>query len=369
MSENRLIHSDCLSALKELESNSIHAVVTDPPYELGFMGREWDRTGIAYNVDLWREVVRVLKPGGYLLAFGASRTYHRLACAIEDAGFEIRGQIPWIYGQGFPKSLNVSRAIDKELGAERRVISEGKPEKRLIPGATQNQQGWRKNDGRTFTRKIEEPGSEEAKQWEGWGTALKPAHEPICVARKPFAGNVARNVLEHGTGAINVDSCRIETECEGVGRWPADVVLDEAAAEILDEQSGHLKSGRNPSKRSADKHRNVYAGWTGAQCIQSRDFDEGGASRFFYCAKANESERGYNTHPTVKPISLMRWLVRLVCPVGGTLLDCFAGSGSTGVACKLEGFDSILIEREAEYVDIIRRRLADTNPTLELEVA
>lgn len=337
---------------------SVDAVVCDPPYELGFLGREWDSTGVAYDADLWREVLRALKPGGHLLAFGGTRTYHRMACAIEDAGFEIRDSIHWIYGSGFPKSHDVSKAIDKAAGAARQVIGVHR-----MPGyALANVlHGAQNRETLAFAKTSDEPATEAARQWVGWGTALKPAHEPCVVARKPLEGTVAANVLAHGTGAINVDGCRVPhanaedlakhaagvaaikarggtmanswanssdlagaNDVSAHGRWPANVVLDEDAGRELNEQSG----------------------------LQ--------AARFFYCAKASKAERGEgNTHPTVKPIALMRWLVRLVTPPGGLVLDPFAGSGSTGVAAIREGCSFVGIERDVEAARIARKRLRD----------
>jgi site-specific DNA-methyltransferase (adenine-specific) len=330
-----------LAELPRLDGASIDAVVTDPPYELGFMGKKWDASGIAYSVDLWREVLRVLKPGGHLLAFGGTRTYHRMACAIEDAGFEVRDSLHWIYGTGFPKSLNLG-------------------------------------DGR--------------------GTALKPGHEPIVLARKPLDGTVAANVQEHGTGALNIDGCRIGTETitqrqkdmsvyhgnrlaagasthangtttTTVGRWPANVLLDEDAAGELDAQSGTLKSGAwNGVTNCATE--GVAKGRERERVRDDRGADSGGASRFFYVAKPSRKERdrgcehleAENNHPTVKPVGLMRYLCRLVIPPAGIVLDPFAGSGTTIIAALAEGFRAVGIEREAQYVDIAKARIAGDSP-------
>ena len=309
-----LIHGDSLDYMRTMDDNSVDAIVTDPPYGLAFMGKKWDYD--VPSVELWSEALRVLKPGGHLLSFGGTRTYHRMVVNIEDAGFEIRDQIMWLYGSGFPKSLNISKAIDNTA---------------ITP---------------------------EAKQWDGWGTALKPANEPICVARKPLSeSTVAKNVLKWGTGGINVDATRIG---EGSAkRFPANLILDEQAALLLDEQSGVLKSGAlKPYVRESDDY---YSGSWPDSNFESKA-TSGGASRFFYCAKASKSERNagskehFNIHPTCKPIKLMRYLVRLVTPPNGTVLDPFCGSGTTGVAAKQEGFNFIGIEREAEYVEIARRR-------------
>ena len=369
--------------LSQLPDASVDACVTDPPYELGFMGKGWDATGIAYDVDLWREVWRVLKPGGHLLAFGGTRTWHRLACAIEDAGFEVRDSIAWMYGSGFPKSLDVSKAIDKAAGAEREVVGT-----RFRAATGRAEQG---SGGYAFSEDFTEtaPATDAARTWQGWGTALKPAFEPVVVARKPLAGTVAGNVLAHGTGALNIDGCRIgetvetwpatrarplnsrdmhhnyvnggsETVSTGeapAGRWPANVILDEDQAAALDEQSGE----RGASSVGSLSRTYDYA--QGGQVPSDQPFDygdSGGASRFFYVAKADASERpkvGGVAHPTVKPLALMRWLVRLVTPPGGVVLEPFAGSGTTVEACLLEGFRCIAIEKGDEYLPLIEARI------------
>lgn len=377
-----LHHGDCRDVLRGLPSVSVDAVVTDPPYELGFMGKGWDASGIAYDVDLWREVLRILKPGGHLLAFGGTRTWHRLACAIEDAGFEIRDSIAWLYGSGFPKSLDVSKAIDKinadanrayrftawmrttgltvtkineatgtfmgshyltdksqpaiptpELWHLLRPLCNEVPSwvdelvqrieaEREVIGTRQSTavafRPGEKNQPIPSIIRETLPATEAAARWQGWGTTLKPAHEPIVVARKPLTGTVAANVLAHGTGALNIDGCRIS------GRWPANVVLDEDEAAALDETV------------------------------------DGGASRFFYVAKASSSERPNVdgvAHPTVKPVDLMRWLVRLVTPPDGVVLEPFAGSGTTLEAAITEGFRVIGVEREADYLPLILQRI------------
>ena len=356
----RLIHADVIEGLRSLERESQDACVTDPPYELGFMGKSWDRSGIAHNLEVWTECLRVLKPGAHLLAFGGTRTYHRMACAIEDAGFEIRDCIVWLYGSGFPKSLNVSKAVDKMRGAERpRQV----PQRRQRPSNAISNSGYG-SDG--WAPLSNDPITADASTWQGWGTALKPAMEPIVVARKPFKGTVAANVLAHGTGALNVSGCRIGDDVvQGgggkfpnvygefgwvepsyhTGRWPANVILDESAALALDAQSGIAVSD--------------------------------GASRFFYTAKADRKERNAglrnephgNHHPTVKPIALMRWLIRLITPPGGTVLDPFCGSGSTGCASIGEGFSFTGIDNDQPSIEIARLRIREIAPLLSVEVS
>ncbi|MFN9111657.1 MAG: DNA-methyltransferase, partial [Bacteroidota bacterium] len=339
--------------------------------------------GIAYDTTLWTECLRVLKPGGHLIAFGGTRTYHRMTVAIEDAGFEIRDSVIWMYGSGFPKSLDVSKAIDKVTGTQSQgFVSAGHDGRKSE--MKQNLQ-FRSDYGYKY-----QPTTPEAQQWHGYGTALKPAHEPAVLARKPLTGTVADNVLTWGTGALNIDGSRVGGD---TGRWPANVILDEHAAEALDEQSGH-----SVSSASANRNGQNVQGITGIMAprktAQVRGHtDSGGASRFFYIAKASKAEREAglegmevkqagsmrgntdykprlsgdgkpiiepmraNHHPTVKPIALMRHLVRLVTPKGGTVLDPFMGSGSTGCAAMLEGMRFVGIDITAEYVDIAERRI------------
>ena len=470
---------DCVELMRQLDAESIDAVVTDPPFGIGFMGKEWDglaiwaaakrdaetrkslgphsvsrdgrtsprsssafgdaahyagpvRAGAEFQrwCKAWAvEALRVLKPGGHLLAFGGTRTYHRMVSGIEDAGFEIRDQLAWLFGSGFPKSLDVSKAIDKAAGAVREtqeVAGGGVP-----PGA--GNYGGGANEGERYrgVHWVDAAATPEAERWNGWGTALKPAHEPIVMARKPLAGTVAQNVLEHGTGALNVDGCRIEHVtvnggnlaenphlresikntgsafgADGelaqnqTGRWPANVALDEEAARMLDEQTGGLMSGKlepHHKRCSPRLGRNVYGADPGDGASAGGTFggDRGGASRFLYVAKASRAERnagldafpervadpyaghrgrrmpegsdrfdgqpaavGRNVHPTVKPIELMRWLVRMVTPPGGLVLDPFTGSGTTGCAAAVEGFRFLGLEREAEYAEIARARIA-----------
>lgn len=393
---NQIIQGDCLEVMKDIPDNSVDSIVTDPPYELGFMGKKWDSTGIAYNVELWQECLRVLKPGGYLLAFGGTRTYHRMTCAIEDAGFEIRDCIQWIYGSGFPKSMDISKAIDKKFGAEREVTGEKQSSGMLRNGRTDEEMANKWSDNNRKPNYITTPSTPEAQQWDGFGTALKPAHEPIVVARKPLSEKtVADNVLKWGTGGINIDECRVEfakdesskdlaRSSQGFtsqseiyhnnkdkytissengnpqGRFPANVIFDEEAGRLLDEQSGISKSSGGKGEKSRGALGNsVYGKYENKELASNAGGlgDTGGASRFFYCAKASKAERRESKHPTVKPLNLMRYLVRLVTPPNGTALDPFAGSGTTLEAAMLEGFCFVGIERQAEYIPDIQARV------------
>ena len=383
MTEVALINADVLAGLARFPDNHFDSCVCDPPYELGFMGKKWDSSGISYSVDMWKEVCRVLKPGAHLLAFGGSRTYHRLACAIEDAGFIIRDQIMWLYGSGFPKSLDVSKAIDKAAGAEREII-DGVIKAR--PTFNNKNIGGKAEPNNYPTTA---PATDLAHQWEGWGTALKPAHEPIVVARKPLEGTVVANVLKHGTGAINVAGCRIETDPQiddprlgGKGTWASDKMAKNVyeggyAGEIV----GSDPAGRWPANVIHDGSEEVLAAFpaqtsqTGNRRNKNRiqqeaqatpftrgqfapEYTNGGSpARFFYCAKSSPAERGkFCNHPTVKPLALMAYLVRLVTPPGGMVLDPFMGSGSTLIAAAKEGFDSVGIEIEAGSCEIAKRR-------------
>jgi len=416
-----ILLGDSKEKLKELPDNSIDAVVTDPPYGLAFMGKKWDYD--VPSVDLWREVFRVLKPGGHVLSFGGTRTYHRMAVNIEDAGFEIRDQVMWVYGEGFPKSMNVGKALDKKQGNQRELIGT----KDVGPDFTGD--NFHRDNGQ---RKISEI-TKGTTQWEGWGTALKPANEPICLARKPLEKGltVADNVLKWGTGAINVDGCRIGSDKiekgragRGIaestsyhnglkptenrefvqGRWPANILFDETAAEILDEQSGISKSGKLTGKEPSSRSGSVYGEFS-TRSLNTHG-DSGGASRFFYVAKASKSERNRglegmpkkigstydgnidhehgnrklgahpdrptelqaNNHPTVKPIKLMEYLIKLITPPNGVVLDPFMGSGTTGVACKNLGFDFIGIELSPEYYEIAKKRIDTKQKTKQLQL-
>ena len=443
-----LMPGDCLEELPELSPDAVDSCVTDPPYHLtmakrlagsnpndvennftktspgqgvnpfhgqarGFMGKAWDGGDIAFRVELWQQVFRVLKPGAHLVAFGGTRTYHRMACAIEDAGFEIRDQLAWMYGSGFPKSLDVSKAIDKarrrdfvSIAIEMGVTLPGRSvddwtqedhapgdkwwavfkaslppdlwatiERRVTGETVSGASAWFTPGVGTLTA----PATDAARQWSGFGTALKPAWEPIVLARKPLIGTVAQNVLAHGTGALNIDGCRVG---EGVrvttgngrrergdgwgmnggiiggsdlGRWPANLVHDgseEVLAGFPETQSTiGIKGGTSPNPMS----------WGGNRADANQvsgHGDSGSAARFFYTAKADADDRLGSKHPTVKPVDLMQWLVRLVTPPGGLVIDPFAGTGTTGEAAFREGMRAVLIEREAEYQADIRRRMS-----------
>jgi site-specific DNA-methyltransferase (adenine-specific) len=393
---------DCVETMRRMPEASVDAIITDPPYGLEFMGREWDGFGTPLSFQTWteawaREAYRVLKPGGHLLAFAGTRTYHRMASGVEDAAFEIRDCIAWMYGSGFPKSLDVSKAIDKAAGAEREVrqfikSATAKAANMQANGQCQDCGKWKFSPDPCVCPRDNGPQTEEAVKWFGWGTALKPAFEPIVVARKPLIGTVAQNVLEHGTGALNIDATRIGVGDDAYvsnfsgarghadnrdrasdygmtagthpasGRWPANVALDDEAAKLLDEQSGETRSSQSMRGERAGSIYGNGHGPTGPDSLRGHT-DTGGASRFFYCAKASKRDRNTNgaanTHPTVKPTELMRWMIRLVTPPGGIILDPFGGSGSTGVAAQADSVRCILIEREDEYLQIIRDRLDD----------
>lgn len=481
-----LRNGNCKELIKQMADNTIDAIVTDPPYELGFMGKKWDATGIAYDAELWAECLRVLKPGGHLLAFSGSRTYHRMAVAIEDAGFAIRDQIMWVYGSGFPKSHDVSKAIDKldakdeqkqrqykftawvrsqnvtakqideatgtfmgshyttdkaqpavmtrehleqcrhlfdevpewvEREADKRSVESKNFAEREILGNVENgglgagnftaEKIGAGGYGFDTSYNITAPATDAAKEWNGWGTALKPAHEPICVARKPLIGTVAENVLEHGTGAFNIDGCRVGSDPVPLyvysvirdrerssydtggsnrtgqfttnGRWPANLIHD-GSAEVL---AGFPESVARPVKignigKSGDgTKRGIFGMGSG---VHSAYYDHAtSAARFFYCAKASKRDRDegvagvagvgalrdggreslprQNHHPTVKPTDLMRYLCRLVTPPNGLILDPFTGSGSTGKAAILEGFRFVGFEMETQYIEIATARI------------
>ncbi|MGU3661089.1 DNA methyltransferase [Methylobacterium fujisawaense] len=376
---------DCLDVLATLPPDRFDACVTDPPYHFasiikrwsgvdpssrssagamgrhsrGFMGQTWDGGDIAFRPETWAAVLRVLKPGAHLVAFGAPKNVHRLTCAIEDAGFEVRDQLMWLFGTGFPKSYDAEKALGKV----------------------------------TESDLFREAAAAASDKWAGWGTALKPAYEPIVLARKPLAGTVQECLREHGTGAINIDACRVATDealvggagllrshyrdgkqAPGVerngfepstaGRWPANILHDgsEEVVGVFPAQAGAQAPGH---RRGSDKFRSVYGAFAGDVDEAGSTFrgDSGSAARFFYCAKATKADRAGSKHPTVKPIALMRWLCRLVVPPGGVILDPFAGTGTTAAAAIAEGLRAELIEREEAYrADIVRRFGGDDAP-------
>jgi site-specific DNA-methyltransferase (adenine-specific) len=414
--KKELLNGDCLEVMRSLPDNSIDSIVTDPPYGISFMGKKWD-----YDVpskEVFAEMLRVLKPGGHALIACGTRTQHRMAVNIEDAGFEIRDVITWLYGSGFPKSMDISKAIDKQAGVKGETYIDEEFMRRNPGKKLDGIDRKKEYSGTEFKEGIEgatrfKPATDAAKQWQGWGTALKPACEFWTLARKPLSEKtVASNVLEHGTGGINIDGCRIGSEtiktnggdkfkgdvfgkyntCEEsfhTGRWPANLILDEEAAMALDEQSGERKS--------AGKYKDIDREYTETAIFNSKinvppsnkyAGETGGASRFFYVAKASKSERDagceglpskvigtwggeeddltegkkstiprQNFHPTVKPIKLMTYLCKLITPPNGIVLDPFMGSGSTGVAAVKEGFGFIGIEREPAYYEICKARI------------
>jgi DNA modification methylase len=407
----KLINADCIEAMKAMPDNSVDSIVTDPPYELGFMGKSWDASGIAFNIEVWQEALRVIKPGGHLIAFSGSRTYHRMAVAIEDAGFQIRDQIMWVYGSGFPKSHNISKGIDKAAGAER-----NRDLKWVAIASGSGNYGGGAKGGEMAMVADDVAITDEAKQWDGWGTALKPAHEPMVLARKPLEGTVANNVLTFGVGGLNIDGTRVGSELmvnppgstnprnsmgdgwredaestTAIGRFPANFIHDGS-----DEVVALFPTSTNMSKGIRGRGSDIYANGKGfantlAEVGQEVGYgDSGSAARFFYCAKASKRDRNeglegfeakrdhdgrkdggvggdnprnrtnnakLNHHPTVKPTSLMQYLIRLVTPPNGIVLDPFMGSGSTGKACAYEGFDFIGIEQSSEYVAIAQARI------------
>jgi len=371
----RLFNDDSIEVLKSFDPCSIDAIVTDPPYGLGkcsphevssclsawvsgktwqpkgsgFMGKSWDSW--VPPPELWKEVFRVLKPGGHILAFAGSRTQDLMSISLRLAGFEVRDIIQWLYGSGFPKSHDVSKSIDKIKGESRRIIGEKKTG--MDKSSKQTMRFSKKthlNEKGQSVFYITAPSSQEAKQWEGWGTALKPAYEPVILCRKPFKGSVAQNVLDHGTGAINIDGCRIET----------DDYLGRTSSYNFNFNFDTLKRNKKRERRS-----NPLGRWA-SNVILDNEIEGGEWKRFFYCPKASreEKEAGFekgesrkNIHPTVKPIDLMRYLCRLITPPGGTILDPFMGSGSTGIGAGLEGFEFVGIEREKEYFEIAEARI------------
>jgi site-specific DNA-methyltransferase (adenine-specific) len=402
LEKNIIYNMDCLEGLKTLPDNSVDSIITDPPYELGFMEKAWDKSGIAYNVELWAECLRVLKPGGHLLSFGGSRTYHRMVCAIEDAGFEIRDTIMYLYGSGMPKGYNIAKGIEGLLtkGSSNTTAFKDlskKNEKKQTIGLNkmnyvQDARPANYEQGGCFDLDAT---TEEAKNWEGWNTTLKPAHEPIVVARKPISEkNIATNILKWGVGGINIDACRVEhnekvkttkrngrkdaavlndescgfdntknvmASADPKGRFPSNIILDEVAATMLDEQSGERKAGgkvkgTEPSHTGQNGIYNTYGR------VENQPYgDTGGASRFFYTSKASKKERGNdNDHPTVKPQALITYLLKLVTPPNGIVLDPFMGSGTLAVCCTKEGnFNYVGFEREKHYCEIAEKRIKE----------
>lgn len=430
MAQTTLIQGDNRHVLAGFPGNHFHAIVTDPPYGIRFMSKKWD-----YNVpgvEFWKHALRVLRPGGYLLCFAGARTYHRMAVNIEDAGFEIRDQIMWVYGSGFPKSLDVGKAVDKTLGAERKVVETKKTPSGGFANVNKvnKREGYRPENYNAHGNVFEQtkPATPEAEQWQGWGTALKPAHEPVVVARKPLSEkNVAKNVLRWGTGAVNIDACRVahpsdadrqisenknrhadfnshngvRVQTKGIyhgdnrknvnynaakGRYPANLIHDGSTSVL--KLFPVTKSGAVKNEKQGYKGVSNTSFLRGKSTNYNQHGDSGSAARFFYFAKASTKERNaglqgvehkrdtdrendstaladklhnkgktHNHHPTVKPVSLMRYLVRLVTPPGGHVLDPFAGTFTTGIACLQEGFNCTGIEYEPDYHQIGLKRI------------
>ena len=368
-------HGNNLDLIRSLPDNSIDSIVTDPPYEIAFMGRGWDNSGQAYNEELWRECLRVLKHGGHLIAFGATRTIHRTTSAIEDAGFEIRDMINWLYFSGFPKSHNVSKAIDKHFGAQRRIIEKRTGAQSLSTGKYGS---WGNDNGQGLSIfDITAPSTDEAKKWAGWGSALKPSYEPAVLARKPIQeSNIARQVLATGTGAINIDSCRF-----GYGD-PCWVGPQEERKQMKPIKNPNYQHKNTAKNATMQKNTSEYMidNWSPLgrwpaniyQCAKpSRAEKEQGLEHLKAKTKRSKMNLGNGTgerfdgqpspelanfHPTVKPLKLMRWLCRLVTPKGGRVLDPFSGSGTTLAAAILEGFDCLGMELTDEYIPIIDGR-------------
>ena len=375
--KHEILLGDCLEVLRGLPDNSVDSVVTDPPYGLAFMGKKWDYD--VPSVQVWQEVLRVLKPGGHALVACGTRTQHRMAVNLEDAGFEIRDIVAWVYGSGFPKSLNVGKSVDKLQGNEREVVGEKPYSNMNIKGKA----GYIVNEGKNRVQLSESRGTSE---WEGWGTALKPAMELWTLCRKPLSEkNVAENCLKWGVGGINIDACRVDGVPPSVpqplirpkgidsghalgagtgrngemskapGRFPANLIHD-GSDEVVGLFPETNKS--TASKRGANRNGDVYGEYGLCDTIRGHNDNGGSASRFFYCAKASKSERGEgNNHPTVKPVKLMKYLITLITPKNGIVLEPFGGSGTTAVACVETGNPFIIIEREPEYIEIIKKRV------------
>ncbi len=388
-----IINADVLDALADMPDASFDSCFCDPPYGIGFMGKQWDH-GVP-SKDVWAEVLRVLKPGAFLLAFGGTRTYHRLVCAIEDAGFEIRDCIQWIYGSGFPKSHNIGKAIDKAAGAEREVIAtvraKGGGTAHINPTHADTHDyrpnGYQKGEN---VLDITAPATPLAQRWEGYGTALKPAYEPICVAMKPLDGTFANNATVHGVAGLNIDGGRVGIATQDdihaknphtsggivdgqvygtgtateyavpAGRWPANIIHDgseEATAGFpVTKTKGHTPKARGSGGISCDGH-------GGQDAVQEQWHDTGSAARYFYCAKASKKERREgNIHPTVKPLSLLKYLATLILPpprdTERRLLVPYSGSGSELIGGLQAGWDHVTgIELEEKYCEIAAERL------------
>lgn len=385
-----LRNGDCLEVLKKMEGNSVDLILTDPPYELGFMGKKWDSTGIAYSIDLWKEALRVLKPGGYLMAFSSARTYHRMACAIDDAGFEVREMLEWIYGSGFPKALDISKALDKKLGVEREVI--GKSKAGLTKGSISNFSG-------TVEFDVTAPASDIAKQYKGYKTTLKPAHEPVVLAMKPLEGSFAENILKYGTGGLNIDGTRIPTEDNlskalsetkstfsssklngsvnddwKKGRFPANLIISEDIAPVLDNQASVGGASRFFYNAKIENEDYIPFYYSSKCSPKEKNSDINGNKIDRVATKVEDSApfvrannmqtMNVNNHPTVKPKSIMKYLAKLgIPPYDAVILDMFAGSGSTALAIEElnketgRNHKTILIEREKDYCEIIKKRL------------
>jgi len=392
---NNLFFGDNLEVMKTFPDNTFDSVVTDPPYGIGFMNKKWDSLDNDFHFKWASEVLRVIKPGGHMFVFGSPRTYHRLTVAIEDAGWEVRDCLMWLYGEGFPKSMDVAKAIDSFYG-KKGEYGDYKTQEHAIPRKPANQRmeegyqrPWR-DDKEAVERNLREyiPETEEAKGWQGWGTALKPAWEPIILVRKPLSEKtVAANVIKYGTGSLNIGENKIYTKSlENTGRWPANLILDDDPYII----------SQLPKNKSNDRVRRNTVPNFGSQAVYHKSKivyatgfkDEGSVARFFYCSKASKSEREFgldnfefsivddgrdkkidnpylrgkterkNIHPTVKPVKLLRYLVRLITPTEGKILDPFMGSGSTGIACVLENKNFFGIEIEKDYFDVSQARIA-----------
>jgi site-specific DNA-methyltransferase (adenine-specific) len=368
---------DCRDVLRDYPADHFDSIVSDPPYGLTFMGKGWDR-GVP-GVEFWQEALRVAKPGAHLLAFGGTRTFHRLTVAIEDAGWEVRDCVMWLYGSGFPKSHDVSKAIDRAAGAEREVVGVNAYASRRPNNGT-GETGYGESLGGPSTTIITAPATDDARAWQGWGTALKPAWEPVIVARKPLSGTVADNVLRYGTGALNIDGCRVGDTASG--RWPANVMHD-GSAEVV--AGFPVTAAAQASMRGERSGVVMDADWSGPNTLRGHNDAGGSAARFFYCAKASRTDREEgcdnlpevrrtdgretehhvpnlrttslrNFHPTVKPTDLMRYLCRLVTPPAGLVLDPFCGSGSTGKAALLEGLRFVGVDLDPAHVAIAEAR-------------